>query len=89
MRHDVVVPERRHNRDHIVVNSPAVLVGHTKHLSKLCDQELVLTYDLLLRTCMFLVVVVSRRVARPDYEVDIVLNIVVDPSERLIDKRER
>jgi hypothetical protein len=38
---------------------------------------------------MFLVVVVSRRVARPDYKVDVVLNILLDPFKGLIDQRKR
>lgn len=86
--HDIVVAKRWHNRYHIVVYSSAIFIRHTKHLTKLFDQKLVLTYDLLLRARMLLIVVVSRRVARPDHKIDIVLDIVVYPPKRLIDQRE-
>lgn len=87
--HNIVVAKGWHNRYHIVVYSSAILIRHTKHFTKLFDQELVLAYDLLLRACVFLIVVVSCRVTRPDHKIDLVLDIVVDPSERLIDQRER
>ena len=87
VRHNVVVAKGRHDGDHIVVGPSAVLVRHAKHLPKLLDQKFILAYDLLLRARMLLVVVVSRRVARPDDEVDIIPDIVLDPSECLIDQR--
>lgn len=87
VRHDVVIAKCWHDRNHIVVDTSAVLVRHAEYLAKLLNQELVLADDLLLRARMFLVVVVSRRVARPNYEVDIILDIVFDPFERLIHQR--
>jgi len=89
VRHDVVVAKCWHDRDHIVIDPSAILIRHAKHLCKLLYQELILAYDLLLRACMLFVVVVSRRVARPDDKVDIVLDIVLDPSKCLIDERKR
>jgi hypothetical protein len=47
-----------------------------------------LLYDLLLCPRYFLVIVVSRRVARPYNKVYIILDVVVYPLERLVDKRE-
>jgi hypothetical protein len=88
VRHNVVVAKGWHDGDHIVVGSSAVLVRHAKHLPELLDQKLVLAYDLLLRARMLLVIVVPRRVARPDDEVDVVPDILLDPSERLVDQRE-
>lgn len=89
VRHDVVVAKRGYDRDHIVVGTSAVLVRHAKYLCKLSDQELVLAYDLLLRACMLLVVIVSRRVARPNHKIDVVLDIVVDPSKGRVDQGKR
>jgi hypothetical protein len=89
VRHDVVVAKGRHDGDYIVIGPSAILVRHAKHLPELLDQKFVLAYDLLLRARMLLVVVVPRRVARPDDEVDIVPNILLDPSESLIDQRKR
>lgn len=60
MRHDVVIAKRRHDRDHIVVDAPAVLVRHAKDLCELLHQEFVLADDLLLCACMLLIVIVSR-----------------------------
>ena len=89
VRHDIIIAKRWHDGDHIVVDSSTVLIRQAKHLPKLLDQELVLTYDLFLRAHMLLVVVVSRRVARPDHKVDIVLDVVLDPFKGLIDQRKR
>lgn len=89
VRHNVVIAKGWDDGDDIVVGPPAVLVRHAKHLPKFLDQKLVLAYDLLLCARMFLVIVVPRRVARPDDEVDIVPDILLDPSERLIDQRKR
>jgi hypothetical protein len=87
VRHNVIVAKGWDDGDHIVIGPSAVLVRHAKHFPKLLDQKFVLAYDLLLRARMLLVVVVPRRVARPDDEVDIVPDILLDPSERLIDQR--
>jgi hypothetical protein len=84
--HDVVVAKRWHNRNHIVIGTSPVLVRDAKYLPELVNQELILRYDLLLGTSVFLIVVVSRRVAGPDDKVDVVLDVVVDPSERLVDQ---
>lgn len=87
MRHDVVIAKRWYNGDDIVADPSAILIRHPKHLGELLYQKLILAYDLLLRARVLLVVVVSRRIACPDYKVDIVLDIVLDPSERLVDQR--
>lgn len=89
VRHNVVVAKGWHYGYHIVVGPSAVFIRHAEHLPKLLDQELVLAYNLLLRARMLLVVVVPRRVTRPDDKVDIVPYIILDPPESLIDQRKR
>jgi hypothetical protein len=85
VRHNIIVAERWHDRDHIVARSSSALVRLAKDLCELIDQKFVLLYNLLLCTRQVFVVVMSRRVARPDDKVYIILDIVVDPSERLVD----
>ena len=90
MRHDIVVAKRRHNRNDKVVDGPVmVMMPVAKNLCELGDHKFVLLYHLPLRARYVFIVVVSRRVARPDDEVDVVLDILVDPLERLVDERER
>jgi hypothetical protein len=87
VRHDVVVAKRRHNWDHIIVGPSPVLVRHTKYLSKLVYQIFILVDDLLLCAGVLLIVVVSRRVACPNNEIDFIPDVVLDPLERLVHQR--
>lgn len=88
---NVIVPERRHDRhDKIIVRVGIVdVVSLAKDLDKLGDDELVESNDLLVRSRVVLVVVVSRGIARPDDEVDVILDVVVDPLESRIYQAER
>lgn len=63
------------------------MASFPKHLGELADDKLVLVYDLFRRTRNLLVVVVPCRVARPDDEIDVVLEMLIDPFECLIDQR--
>lgn len=87
VRHDVVVAKCRHNRDHIIVGPSPVLVRHTEDLSELVHQVFILLDDLLLCAGVLLIVVVSRRVACPNDEINIILDVVLDPLERLVHQR--
>ena len=88
VRQDVVVPQRGHDWDSEVVERILVVVvlGLAEHLEELAHDELVLVEDLPGRARDPVVVVVPRRVARPQHEVDRVLQVVVDPSERRVDQ---
>ena len=88
MRHYVVVAESRHDRYDKVMGAVAMATV-SKDVGKPRDHVLILLYDLLLRPRYVLVIVVSRRVARPYDKVDVVLDIVLDPLERLVNERIR
>jgi hypothetical protein len=60
-----------------------------KDIRKFRDHVLILLDDLLLRPWYLVIVIVSRRVARPYNKVDMVFYIVFYPLERLIDQRKR
>jgi hypothetical protein len=87
MGHNVIVAKRRHNGYGILLGVRAILAvaGFPEHLSKLADNELVLVYDLLRRTWNLFIVVVPRRVAGPDDEIDLIFEMLLDPPECLVD----
>ena len=89
VRHDVVVAKRRHNWNHIIVGPSPVLVRHPEHLSELVYQVFILVNDLLLCAGVLLIVVVSRRVACPNDEINVIPDVVLDPLERLVHQRKR
>jgi hypothetical protein len=86
--HDVVVAKGGHNGNDVVVDGRMVALRLAKDLCELVDEKFILADDLLLSAGNLLVVVVAGRVASPDDKVDVVLDVVVDPLERLVDKRE-
>lgn len=88
MRHNVVVAKSRHNGNDKIVG-PMARPGISKDLYKLRDHELVLVDNLIVCSRYLLVIVVARRVACPYDEVDFILDVVLYPLERLVDKGKR
>jgi hypothetical protein len=60
-----------------------------KDFGEFRDHVLILLDDLRLRSWYVFVIIVSRRVARPDYKVYVVFYVVFYPLESLVDKRKR
>lgn len=85
VRHNVVVAKSGHNGYHKVTR-PMARAGLAKDLDKLGDHKFVLVDNLLVRPRYLLVVVVAGRVAGPDDKVDLILDVVVYPLERLVDE---
>lgn len=90
MRQDVVVTIGRDNwDDEIVGRIVIVIVRASKNLSKLANDEFVQLDDLVVVPRMFLVVVVTGRVAGPDDEIDFIADVVTNPVEGGVDQRQR
>lgn len=88
MRHNVVVAKSRYNGNDKIVGS-MTRAGFSKDLYELGDHELVLVNNLIVCSRYLLVIVVARRVACPYDEVDFILDVVLYPLERLVDKGKR
>lgn len=87
MRQNVVIPKRRHNRyPELLQARPVIAFASPKHLFELVHQHAVLAQHLRFRSRDLLVVVVARRVARPDYKVDFVGEVLGDPGEGCVDE---
>ena len=84
--HDIVVSESGYYRYREAIRAMA-LAALSKDFGEFRDHVFVLLDNLLLRPWYILVVVVSRRVARPYYEVYMVLYVVFYPLESLVDER--
>lgn len=89
MRHDIVVAERRYDWNRKVIGRVLVpvILALSKHLGELLHHQLILLYDLLLCAWNLLVVIVSRRITRPDDKIYAVFQILFNPLERLVDQR--
>lgn len=89
MWHYVVVTERRDHRYGPLIHLSMLVLILSKDLRKLGDHEFILLYNLLGCSRDRVVVIVPRRIACPYDKVNVILDIVVDPFERLVDQRIR
>jgi hypothetical protein len=85
VRHDVVIAKRGYD-GYDKVGGSVTRAGLAKDLDKLGDHEPVLVDNLLVRSRYLLVIVVAGRVACPYDEVNFILDVVLDPLERLVDE---
>ena len=88
VRHHIIVAKRRNDRNGKIVCRVCVVdvVVLPENLCELGNQQLILFHDLLLAPWELLVVVVPRRVPRPDHEVDSALEVLLDPLESRVEK---
>jgi hypothetical protein len=85
--HNVVVAKGRDHGYRVLVGAPMFVLVLAEHLCELGHHIFVLLHDLLGRSWQRIVVVVPCGVARPYDKVDVVLDVVVNPLERLVDER--
>jgi hypothetical protein len=89
VRQDVVVANVGNDRDDVVIVGIAislVAIAFAKDLEHLVDHELVELGDLSRRAWVVLIVVVTRRVSRPDDKVNLIPKLFSNPFYRLVDQ---
>lgn len=87
MGHNVVISKGRDYWHNEVVGWVCIVdvLILAKDFSELGNQELILFNNLLLCPRYLLIIIMSRRIASPYYEIDVVFEVLLDPFECFVD----